>query len=110
MTVVVYHDPIKNVIEVFEELYPEHYVEITFCADPACLKDESGEQAFGVTLFGLGHPEVLISADVPYLHCTEILAHELAHVAAGESAEHNDEWQIALNAIHAAYMQRNGFE
>ena len=53
-----------------------------------------------------GRPEITIRPDVPLEGVLELLAHEIAHVAAGLEAGHGEAWKSAFAAIHAAYENR----
>lgn len=99
MTATVFHDPMALVIDIFNKTYPSKDCEIIFGAEA------ENEDEFGWTTFVDGTPEVCIAAHTPYSDCVEILAHELAHVAAGESAEHGAEWNYAFSRIHKRYTQ-----
>jgi hypothetical protein len=100
MSITIYHDPIRDLIKVFERLYPDHDAEVAFCVD-----NDVVDGACGVTVFGAGCPQVMLPADLPYVHCTEILAHELAHVVAGEDDGHGEKWKAAFDALHAGYLE-----
>lgn len=92
------NDPTAIVALAFRELYPrlEYYAQYV----PG-LKDEEGKPACGLTIFpdDGSTPIVCISAEVPISAGPELLAHELAHVAAGEAVEHGPEWKAAEEAI-----------
>lgn len=48
--------------------------------------------------------EVHISTNIPFGAMIETLAHELAHVAVGETVEeHGEEWENAFSLIHEEY-------
>lgn len=98
MALTIFHDPLHDLIEVFDRLYPDHSAQIVFGGE---LKE-----GHGVTIFGEGVPQVVISAELPYLHCAEILAHELAHVVAGHDADHGPEWEAAFESLHAGYIAK----
>lgn len=68
-------------------------------------KDYAGEPAYGVTIFPEdgSAPMIFISADLKLSDAVEIFAHELAHVAAGASAGHGEEWDKAFENIFAEY-------
>lgn len=48
-------------------------------------------------------PVITISANLPYKHCLEILAHELAHVIVGVDTGHGNKWQKCFEEIHKEY-------
>ena len=66
-----------------------------------------GEEAYGETVFPEDgtEPVISISAQVPVVHAVEILAHELAHVAAGEGHDHDEVWENAFQALNDAYCE-----
>ena len=76
-------------------------------ADVPGLEDEEGKPAYGLTIFpdDGSTPIVCISAEVPISAGPELLAHELAHVAAGEAVEHGPEWKAAEEAIFQKYNE-----
>lgn len=98
------NDPTAIVALAFRELYPrlEYYAQYV----PG-LKDEEGKPAYGLTIFpdDGSTPIVCISAEVPISAGPELLAHELAHVAAGEAVEHGPEWKAAEEAIFQKYNE-----
>lgn len=91
-------DPIGNVVEVFNRLFPGIEVAIDFVSG---LKD--AEDAWGVTHFpdDGGPPSISLDVDLEYRHVVEILAHELAHVAAPDDEDHGEKWEAAFSLIHA---------
>ena len=98
------NDPTAIVALAFRELYPrlEYYAQYV----PG-LEDEEGKPACGLTIFpdDGSTPIVCISAEVPISAGPELLAHELAHVAAGEAVEHGPEWKAAEEAIFQKYNE-----
>lgn len=94
------NDPFVRIWEVFR----------TICPDKKCScfwVEELEDGAYGMTIFpedGGKEPHVYVSADLPVKHAAEIFAHELAHVAAGEAADHGPAWEEAFDAIHRGYM------
>jgi hypothetical protein len=98
------NDPTAIVALAFRELYPrlEYYAQYV----PG-LEDEEGKPAYGLTIFpdDGSTPIVCISAEVPISAGPELLAHELAHVAAGEAVEHGPEWKAAEEAIFQKYNE-----
>lgn len=90
------------VYEAFEKLFPGNDVRIWWNAN--IPKAEDGEQPVGVTSFNEdGTIDIDIDALLPVADAVEILAHELAHVAAGENEGHGEKWEQAFDAIHAEF-------
>ena len=59
---------------------------------------------FGFTQFSKGEtPVIAISAELNIMDATEIFAHELAHVAAGEGAGHGERWDEEFQRIFDEY-------
>lgn len=98
------NDPTAIVALAFRELHPDLHYYAQLVPE---LKDENGETAFGLTTFPNdgSTPVVCISAAAPLSAAPELLAHELAHVAAGEAAEHGPEWKAAEEAIFQKYNE-----
>ena len=91
----------------FKNLYPEKSAECEWV--PELEPSEDGHEVFGVTTFSDDSVFVEISAKLPVVDAVEILAHELAHVAAGSDADHGPEWEAAFDAIFDEY-NRLGYE
>lgn len=51
-------------------------------------------------------PVVQVAVGIPMEAVIEVMAHELAHVAAGLSAGHGAEWEDAFEKIHLSYNKR----
>ena len=74
------------------------------CALPIWMEDENGKEVFGYTQFTKDEdPVIAISADLSIKNATEIFAHELAHVAAGEGAGHGEKWETEFQKIFDEY-------
>ena len=96
------NDPFAFVWQAFKNLYPAIEVECYFSSqiEPA----EDGAAAYGFTEFAEdGAITVFVLAELPVMDAAEILAHELAHAAAGAAQEHSAEWEAAFDAIHKEY-------
>lgn len=91
-------NPLADIVRCFKKLYPHLSVEISVQPVPPELK---GQCSFGSD----DHPTPLVAIDpsLPYVGCVDVLAHELAHVAAGENAGHGPDWEAAYAAIHNEY-------
>lgn len=50
-----------------------------------------------------GLPVIYVSAVLPFNNVVEVVAHEMAHVIAGQDEEHNEEWEQAFADIHLLY-------
>ena len=63
------------------------------------------EDAWAVTFWSEDgcKPEISIDVSAPYSACVELIAHEFAHVVAGEDAGHNDEWEKIVSEINIAF-------
>lgn len=98
------NDPTAIVARAFSELYPGVEYVAQYVPD---LRDETNGTAYGLTIFpdDGSTPIVCISAEVPISAGPELLAHELAHVAAGEAVEHGPEWKAAEEAIFQKYNE-----
>lgn len=82
------NSPFAILDEAFRSLYPDKKYKA--CIEPS-IKDDEGNRVFGFTQFSKGEtPVIAISAELNIMDATEIFAHELAHVAAGEEAGHGD--------------------
>lgn len=99
---VILNNPLDMVEEAFQNLYPECRYKAYIDLD---LKDDDGKEVFGITVFpsDSSEPTILISADLRLRDSIEILAHELAHVAAGVEAKHSERWEIAFQKIFDEY-------
>lgn len=101
------NDPFSVVCRAFHRLYPgiTYRAQVTYS-----LRDENGATVYGQTTFpdGGGRAEILVSCEAPYQDMVEVLANELAHVAAGCKAEHNAAWEASFDAIHREYMRMIG--
>ena len=100
----VLNDPPAIVARAFRELYPRTEYIAQLVPD---LRDESGAAVYGETLFPSdgSTPVVSISAEAPISAAPELLAHELAHVVAGEDAGHGPKWKAAEEAIFQRYNE-----
>lgn len=87
----------------FNTLYPDKDC-ICYWTDE--LKDEEGNEVFGVTVFADdGNTYVYISGKLMIEDAAEVFAHELAHVATGICDAHGAEWEAAFSKIHETYME-----
>ena len=92
------NDPFAVMLAAFEKIYPgknPHCVWVSWISG----EKEEGD-TYGVTEFeNDGTVWVAIVTSLPVKDALEIFAHELAHVAVGYDAGHNDEWETAYEAI-----------
>ena len=95
------NNPFDDVVKAFETLYPDKECMFVF--------QEEIAEGYGCTLFPDDGdiPVVEVSAKtLSYFDLLEITAHELAHVAVGETLEHHGkEWEKAFSAIHEKYAE-----
>lgn len=95
------NSPFEILDEAFRSLYPDK--KYRACIEEE-VKDDEGNEAFGFTQFIKGEtPVIAISAELSIRNATEIFAHELAHVAAGEGAGHGEEWEMEFQRIFDEY-------
>lgn len=95
------NSPFTILDEAFRGLYPDKKYKA--CIEPD-IKDNEGNRAFGFTQFNKGEiPVIAISAELSITDATEIFAHELAHVAAGEEAGHGERWDEEFQKIFNEY-------
>lgn len=96
------NDMFSMVYMAFDSLYPGKPVRIWWNANIPNAED--GAERAGLTSWNEdGTIDVDISAKLTVADAVEILAHELAHVAAGENEGHGEKWEQAFDAIHAEF-------
>lgn len=96
------NDPFAIIYQAFKRLYPDKPCEIWWDIPH---DEEVDKEAYGVTNFpdDGNIPQVFVYPNYPVHQQTEILAHELAHVAVGPEHEHDEVWEAAFDAIHEEY-------
>ena len=95
------NSPFAILDEAFRSLYQDKKYKA--CIEPS-IKDDEGNRVFGFTQFSKGEtPVIAISAELNIMDATEIFAHELAHVAAGEGAGHGERWDKEFQRIFDEY-------
>jgi len=95
-------NPLGVLKEVFEQEYPDYNCEVHFV--------ENQKNSLGETFFpdDGGDPIIQIGAEKTIPQMLDIMAHELAHVVAGITAEHGKEWENIYNNIYKVYQYRMG--
>lgn len=103
------HSPFQNdifsyIYTSFKQLYPDR--EFTAYWVPE-LKDSDDNEVYGVTTFADdGTIEICVSGKLTVTDAAEVFAHELAHLAVGDSDEqHGEEWESAFEAIYQKYNE-----
>ena len=97
------NDPFAMVWRAFHNLWPDVECEVCWRSG---IRDENDEPVWGATTFVPDEiPEVAINPSMEVWDAVEVLAHELAHVAAGVDAHHGGEWEKAFDGIHDEYMR-----
>jgi predicted SprT family Zn-dependent metalloprotease len=91
------NDPFKVVFRAFEEFYPDKQAFVQFDQTLNKRKKEYGYTHFDTGLIDM--PIVGINPKLTVEDSIEILAHELAHVAVGYEADHNEEFEIVFKKI-----------
>lgn len=98
------NDPFALVWAAFKRLYPDR--ECLCELVPFTGKDEEGHDVYGMTTFANdGRVVVMVTTTIPIDNAVEILAHELAHVAAEYDADHGERWKAAFDAICKEYFK-----
>lgn len=97
------NDMFSMVYQAFRNLYEEKDKNLIVYWSGEPMKDDNGNEAFGLTTFTDTYVYVEVSSDLKVSDSVEILAHELAHVAVGSNAEHGEEWEKAFVAIFDEY-------
>ena len=100
--------PFKNdtfaiVWQAFKNLYPDKECECFW--EPRIRDTENGNECYGLTDFDeeTGEVTVFVKPSLTVADATEILAHELAHVAVGLEHDHDEEWEKAFDDIFNEY-------
>lgn len=98
-------DPFAVVWRAFRNLFPDKECQVWW--EPEIRDTENGETVHGLTDFDTdnGSVMVFVSPQLSVQDAIEILAHELAHVAAGVDHDHDEVWEDAFNRIHDEYSR-----
>lgn len=97
------NDPSSLVAQAFGIIFPDKQYEAILVEK---ITAENGEEMVGCTTFpdDGNLPLVEVAGHIPAGAVPEILAHELAHVAA-PGDEHGPEWKAAFERIYAKYNE-----
>lgn len=95
-----YIDPIKTVIDIFEKKYPHQECIVEFV-----IGMHKSSKAYGETVWNDEGIFIQIDCETPMTGVVEVLAHELAHVAAGHDNGHNHIWKKEFDDIHKKYNE-----
>lgn len=69
-------------------------------------KLKTKRKEYGATTFPVeGIPLIDLNPELPICYAVEILAHELAHVIAGQEAGHGGEWEMVFDEINKRYNE-----
>ena len=92
-------NPFQVILDVFNEQYPGFDCQVNFVSN---LYDKEG--AYGVAeMLDDGGWIVAIDVETPIDGAIEVLAHELAHVAAGPSDNHGKKWNRIFTKINDGF-------
>ncbi len=98
------NDPFRILKEIIADDYPEVECEVYIGEQFV-----DGKETFGCTIFPEEEGEK-ITVEIHYSlsieNATEVLAHELAHVIAGQEAEHNEEWEKAFTDLNNKFTDK----
>ena len=89
-----YQDPFQAVLTAFARLYPEARCTVQWVSG---LHEEEG--AWGRTHFDEDPPLIELDGNCPVAGAVDVLCHELAHVAAGYEAGHEDSWRRGYETL-----------
>lgn len=94
------NNPIQDIVNVCSKLYPSKACSLVFVQG---LKEKA--DAWGVTFWpdNGSAPEISVDVSAPYHACVELIAHEFAHVVAGEGRSHDEEWEKIFSKINIAF-------
>lgn len=96
------NDPFALVWTAFKNLFPNKECDVWY--DKKEESENCDTVTFGETFFADdGSIIVFIDYDLQVKDAVEILAHELAHVAAGKDADHGEAWEKAFDDIFTEY-------
>ena len=88
----------------FRDLYPDKCCRCQWVEK--IPPGDDGENVYGRTTFAPdGTVYVEVEGTMTVMDAIEVLAHELAHVAAGADAHHGEAWERAFEAIYEAYNE-----
>ncbi len=112
--VVFINDPFHVVYQAFKELYPDKECEIMF--DYNVETTDTHERVKGVTIFpdDGSIPQIRIDCEQTIDQISEILAHELAHVALGKpdwddiELDHGEDFEKVLDEIFDRFNELQG--
>lgn len=96
-------NPISMVLDAATACFPDIDCDVEFTVAP-----EQGP--YGQTFWpdDGGRTRVQVAVGIPFEAVLEVLAHELAHVAAGADAGHGPAWEDAFKRIHVEYNRIAG--
>ena len=97
------NDTFAIVWQAFKNLYPDKECKCFW--EPRIRDNENGNECYGLTDFDeeTGEVTVFVKPSLTVIDATEILAHELAHVAVGLEHNHDEEWEKAFDDIFNEY-------
>jgi hypothetical protein len=95
----VLYNPMDDVFKAIHDLYPNIEAELVF--------HPGWEDHFGETIFhdDGSVPMIQISGQMPFEAVLEIIAHEAAHVIAGEGHGHDEILDKHFERINARYLE-----
>ena len=100
------NNPFDILLQIMNEHFPDSKCDIVFAS-----QETDGKETFGCTIFPKDKnelPVIEINESLGVWDATEILAHELAHLIAGEDAEHDNQWASADCFLHEQFIKETG--
>jgi len=95
---ITYVDPIRILIELFEKKYPDKDCMVIFVNG---INEQDG--AYGETCWADDGIYIQVDCGISMTGVVEVLAHELAHVAAGADEAHGGKWENEFDSLNILF-------
>jgi len=100
------NNPMDILSQAINNLYPDKMFKIIINGE---LKDEDGNEVFGITYLDEELCKIEISAQLSIFNFTEVVAHEIAHAVIGETEDddtgHGKKWGKEFDRIYKEYVR-----
>ncbi|SHJ74892.1 M78 family metallopeptidase domain-containing protein [Tepidibacter formicigenes] len=99
------NNPFEDIVKIMNDIDPNINADIQF--NPSLKGKDFGECGMVTFPADDSTPLIDISTNIPFEAMIEVLAHELAHIIAGEESEHNTEWNKAFQKIQIEWQLKH---